>query len=360
MDAKADDDSAGGISSGSLHADRRDLITAASWRIAMKAELLKILREAGEYISGQQLCEHFGVSRTAVWKVIHQLKEEGYEIEAVKNRGYHIRETPDVMTPEELKSRLQTRWMGQKCVHLDCIDSTNTYAKRLAEEGAPEGTLVVAEEQTGGKGRRGRIWTTSKGANIMMTLLLRPKVRPEHVSRLTLLMAMAVSRGICKITGLQAGIKWPNDVVVQGKKVCGILTELSMEVDYINYVVIGTGINVNQESFPEELQSTACSLRQELGQKIVRAELTAAVLEELELLYDIFLKTEDLSLLYQSYNELCVNRGHEIRVLEPENEYTGTTDGINEKGELVVQKTDGSVVCVYAGEVSVRGLYGYL
>lgn len=326
----------------------------------MKTELLKILRESGDYVSGQQLCEHFGVSRTAVWKVIRQLKEEGYEIEAVKNRGYHIREVPDVMTAEEVKSRLHTKWMAQNCLYLDTVDSTNNYAKRIAEEGAADGTLVLADEQTGGKGRRGRSWETPKGTNIAMTLLLRPKIRPEHASRLTLLTAMAVAQGIRKVTGLDAGIKWPNDVVVHGKKVCGILTEMSTEVDYINYVVIGTGINVNQKNFPEELRHIAGSLSVELGQKISRAELTANIMEALERIYETFLETEDLSKLYEEYNRICVNRGHLIRVLEPGNEYNGTTDGINENGELVVRKENGETVCVYAGEVSVRGLYGYV
>lgn len=327
----------------------------------MKVELLKILRETGAYVSGQQLCGQFGVSRTAVWKVIEQLREEGYVIEAVKNKGYRLAEAPDVMTMEEIKSRLQTSWMGQEGVHLETVDSTNTYAKRLAEEGAASGTLVTTEEQTGGKGRRGRSWTTARGDNIMMTLILRPKIRPEHASRLTLLMAMAVAQGIRKATGLPAGIKWPNDVVVHGRKVCGILTELSMEMEDINYVVIGAGINVNQADFPEEIRSTAGALCQELGRRIPRAALAAAVLKELEGLYERFLPTEDLSGLYQDYNALCVNRGHEIRVLDPGKEYTGTTEGINERGELVVRRTDdGSITCVYAGEVSVRGLYGYV
>lgn len=326
----------------------------------MKAELLKILRQADGYISGQQLCEHFGVSRTAVWKVIQQLKEEGYEIEAVKNKGYRIGSMPDVITAEEVGSQLHTEWMGQNCIFLESVGSTNNYAKKLAEEGAPAGTLVIAEEQTSGKGRRGRSWETPKGSNIAMTLLLRPKIRPEHASRLTLLMAMAVARAVRKATGLPAGIKWPNDVVVNGRKVCGILTEMNSEVDYINYVVIGTGINVNQEEFPEEIAGTAGSLRRELGRKVSRSQLIAASMEELEQIYETFIRTEDLSGLYEEYNEICVNCGRQIRVLEPGNEYTGTTGGINEKGELVVRKDSGEEVCVYAGEVSVRGLYGYV
>lgn len=325
-----------------------------------KTELLKILREAKEYVSGQQLCEHFGVSRTAVWKMINQLKEEGYEIEAVKNRGYRIREIPDVMTAEEIVSRLKTTWMGQPCLYLEQVDSTNNYAKKIAEEGASSGTLVVAREQTAGRGRRGRSWTASEDVNVMMTLLLRPKIRPEHASRLTLLMAMAVVNGIREVTGLDARIKWPNDVVVDGKKVCGILTEMNTEIDYINYVVIGAGINVNQQTFPEELQETATSLSKALGRKVFRSELTAAVLEALEGFYEVFLRTQDLTELYKAYNAVCVNCGQQVRVLEPGNAYTGTAEGINPKGELLVRRDDGKLVEIYAGEVSVRGLYGYV
>ena len=300
----------------------------------MKTRLLRILREAEEYVSGQQLCELFGVSRTAVWKIIGQLKEEGYGIEAVKNRGYKIVDTPDVMTSQEILSRLHAEWMGQKCIHLASVDSTNNYAKRIAEEGALAGTLVVADEQKAGKGRRGRSWETPDNVNIMMTLLLRPKIHPGPAPRLTLLMAMAAAKSIRTETGLEAFIKWPNDVVVGGKKVCGILTEMSAEVDYINYVVVGIGVNVNQESFSEELGRTAGSLYLALG--------------------------KDLSELYEEYNAMCINCGRQVQVQEPDNAYIGTADGINEQGELIIHKEGGGVVCIYAGEVSVRGLYGYV
>lgn len=325
-----------------------------------KTELLKILREAKDYISGQQLCEHFGVSRTAVWKMIHQLQEEGYKIEAVKNRGYRMRKIPDVITAQELVSRLKTKWMGRPCLYLEQVDSTNNYAKKIAEEGALEGTLVVAREQTAGRGRRGRSWTTLEDVNIMMTLLLRPKIRPDSASRLTLLMAMAVACGIRKVTGLEALIKWPNDVVVDAKKVCGILTEMNTEIDYINYVVIGAGINVNQKEFPTEIQDTASSLCIALGENISRAELMAAVMEALECFYEIFLKTQDLTELYQEYNTLCINCGRQVRVLEPGHEYIGTAVGINKNGELIVRRENGEQTLVYAGEVSVRGVYGYV
>lgn len=328
----------------------------------MKAELLKILREAEDYVSGQQLCDHFGVSRTAVWKVIRQLQEEGYQIEAVKNRGYLLKKdaVPDVMTVPEIISRLHSRWMGRNCIFLETVDSTNNYLKRAAEDGAVNGTLAVAEEQTGGKAVVAVPGRHLREPISPMTILLRPEIRPEHASRLTLLMAMAVVRGIQKETGLQAGIKWPNDVVVDGHKVCGILTEMNTEVDYINYVVIGTGINVNQTEFPEEIREIAGSLKLSAGHPVARAGLIASIMEELEDLYEVFLKTEDLSALKDEYNRNCVTCGHEIRVLEPGHEYTGMTDGINDLGELVVKKADGETVCVYAGEVSVRGLYGYV
>ncbi len=325
----------------------------------MKAELLKVLRQTDNYVSGQQLCSRFGVSRTAVWKAIRQLQEAGYEIDAVNNRGYRLKSAPDLLTTEEVVSRLHTSFMGQNCICLESVDSTNNYVKKLAEDGAEEGTLVLAEEQTGGKGRRGRVWETPKGKNIAMSLLLRPKIHPAHASQLTLLMAMAVGEAIRSCTGMEAGIKWPNDIVVNGRKVCGILTEMNTEVDYINYVVIGTGINVNQWEFPEELREIAGSLCQNLGQETSRAAIAAASMDELERLYRIFLQTEDLSALKNEYNQACVNRGHGIRVVERGEAYTGTTEGINDHGELVVRKDSGEEVLVYAGEVSVRGLYGY-
>lgn len=326
----------------------------------MKARLLRILRETDGYVSGQQLCEYFGVSRTAVWKVIRQLKEDGYQIEAVQNKGYRLLEVPDVFTGEEVASRLHTRRLGRKCICLQSVDSTNTYARRLAEDGAEDGTLVLAEEQTGGKGRRGRAWSSPRGEQIAMTLLLRPRIRPEHASQMTLLMAMAVAKGVRRLCGLEAWIKWPNDVVVGGRKICGILTEMNTEVDYIHYVVIGTGVNVNQASFPEELEQTATSLSLEARHRFSRAEAAACILDEMEPLYETFLKTEDLRELYEEYNSLCVNCGRQVQVLHPDGAYAGIAEGIDDKGELLVRRDNGTAERVYAGEVSVRGLYGYV
>ena len=209
----------------------------------MKAEILRLLRETDGYVSGQELCNQFGVSRTAVWKAINQLKEAGYEIEAVQNKGYHLVSVPDRMDEVELASIRKTEWAGAETYYFDKIDSTNTKAKELAEEGHPSGTFVVADQQTAGKGRRGRSWDSLPGTGIYMTLMLKPDINPNHASMLTLVTAMAVANAMHRVTGAEALIKWPNDIVINGKKICGILTEMSAQFDYINHIVIGIGIN---------------------------------------------------------------------------------------------------------------------
>lgn len=326
----------------------------------MKTEILKVLRESGGYVSGQQLCDSFGVSRTAVWKVIEQLKKEGYEIEAVRSRGYRLVESPDVMGQAELESLIRTRWAGRPVVYASETDSTNIKAKALGEKGASHGTLFVADRQTAGKGRRGRSWESPSGTSIYMTVLLRPGFLPSRAPMLTLVMALSVAEGITGETGLLAQIKWPNDIVVNRKKVCGILTEMSAEVDYINYVVTGAGINVNTECFPEEIAGTATSLYIEGGARVRRAKLAARIMERYEENYDTFLAAEDLSGLKSAYNRLLVNRGKEVRILEPGNEYEAVASGINDTGELIVTAQDGSRRAIFAGEVSVRGVYGYV
>ena len=281
----------------------------------MKTELLAALRNSDGYVSGQELCETLGVSRTAVWKVMQKLKAEGYEIEAVSNKGYRLISSPDVLSAEELESIRKTSWAGQKIVYYDVTDSTNVQAKRIAEEGGMHGTLIVADRQESGKGRRGRGWDSPKNTGIFMTMLLRPTVKPDEASMLTLVAAMAVAKGIRLYTGLPAGVKWPNDIVINGKKVCGILTEMNTEIEYINYVVIGIGINVLNQSFPDEIK--------------------------------------------EEYNSLLVNLDRQVRVLDPREPYEGTARGITDGGELMVEAEDG-IRLVSSGEVSVRGIYGYV
>ena len=302
----------------------------------MKSEILRLLKESDTYISGQQLCEQFQVSRTAIWKVIDQLKKEGYEIEAVRNKGYRLIDSPDVMSKAEIESLVDTKWAGKNVVYYDEIDSTNNRAKEAGDNGAAHGTLFVADMQVAGKGRRGRVWKSPSGSSIYMTILLYPDIPPVKAPQLTLLMAIAVAEGIREVTGLDTKNKWPNDVV------------------------IGAGINVNQDTFPDDIKATASSLKLELGKSVKRSELIAAVMKSFEKCYEIFIETEDLSGLQELYNSMLVNRDQEVKVLEPGNEYKAHAIGINQTGELIVRTPDGKEKEIYAGEVSVRGVYGYV
>ncbi len=331
-----------------------------------KSDILTLLRSSGDYVSGQQMCDQFGVSRTAVWKAMNQLKEEGYQIEAVPRKGYRLLESPaDILSQSEIASRLHTKWAGRKLYYAAVTGSTNTDAKRYAEEGEPHGTTVVADMQTAGKGRRGRKWQSPSGVNAYFTILLKPSFVPDKASMLTLVMALSVAEAIEELTGLRADIKWPNDIVIHKKKVVGMLTEMSTtpEMDEIQYVAIGVGVNANArsaEEFPEEMRQTATSLRIESGRQINRAALLERILTRFERYYEQFEQTLDLSGLIDAYQKHLVNVDAQVRVLDPAGEYTGISRGVSRTGELIVEKEDGSIVNVYAGEVSVRGLYGYV
>lgn len=326
----------------------------------MKEEILRLLRSADGYISGQELCNRFGVSRTAVWKAINQLKEAGYEIEAQQNKGYRLMAAPDLMTEAEIKSLMHTDWVAKEVLYFDTIDSTNTKAQELAEKGYPSGTLVVADKQESGKGRRGRSWVSPSGTGIFMTLMIKPDINPNNASMLTLVAALAVAKAITSVTGEEALIKWPNDIVINSKKVCGILTEMNAQFDYINHIVVGIGINVHNESFPEEISQMASSLMIEAGGKrFHRAQIIAETMSYFEQYYDTFLKTQDLSALVREYDELLVNRNKSVRVLDPKEPFDGKAMGITPKGELIVDTWE-SRKLVSSGEVSVRGIYGYV
>lgn len=263
--------------------------------------------------------------------------------------------------------------IGHIIVRKNCVDSTNEEAKRGADSGAEHGTVYVADEQTAGKGRRGRSWLSESRENLYFTLLLRPKLAPEKVTMLTLVMAYAVAVAVEKVTGLQTSIKWPNDIVVNDKKVCGILSEMKLDKQRCAYCVIGVGMNIGQTQFPEELQDKATSLQAELlnakSVYTVSEELSAApdkqtILQEIlvafEKAYEAFLEAETLLPLLETYNAHLVNKNRRVKVLEPSGAYEGTALGVTATGELLVEKEDGTVQRVYAGEVSVRGLYGYV
>lgn len=335
----------------------------------MKTEVLAMLRGSDGYVSGQQICEKFGVSRTAVWKIINSLKDEGYVIEAAQNKGYRITGYPDILTKEEIASVIKlegVKTFASDISFNETVDSTNNVAKKMAEDGAAHGTLVVAEQQTGGKGRRGRHWVSPSGTGIWMTYILRPDITPDRASMLTLVAAMATAEGIQKHisrVGSDAvcAIKWPNDIVLNSKKIVGILTEMSAEPDCVNYVVTGIGINVNMTEFEEDIKENATSILKETGCRMRRSEIIGTITKKFEEYYETFIKTADLSALADSYNSILINKGRQVRIsASGGEEETGTAVGIDDRGGLLITRDDGTVRSVIAGEVSVRGLYGYV
>lgn len=255
-----------------------------------------------------------------------------------------------------------TYWIGKEIIHKEITGSTNLDIKELAMNGAEEGTVVQADMQTAGRGRRGRSWVSEKGASLLFSLLLRPDIAPDKASQITLLMALAVTKVLRESYGIAAMIKWPNDIVINGKKVCGILTEMYPDMDGKYYIIVGCGINVGQKVVPVELQEIATSLfLEDDGNFVMETDkLLQDVLTEFEQYYKRFLASESLAEFANQYNAWLISREKEVRVLDPKGEFTGISKGINDKGELLVELPDGEMTLVYAGEVSVRGLYGYV
>lgn len=253
-----------------------------------------------------------------------------------------------------------TNWIGKEIIHKEITGSTNLDIKELAMNGAEEGTVVCADMQTAGRGRRGRNWVSEKGDGLLFSLLLRPDIAPDKASQITLLMALAVTKVLRESYGFAAMIKWPNDIVVNNKKVCGILTEMYPDADGKYFVIVGCGINVGQKEIPNDLRGVATSLFLESNVVLSTEELLQGVLAEFEQHYDRFLQNETLETFADEYNTWLISLDKEVRVLDPKGEFAGISKGINDKGELLVQLADGSITEVYAGEVSVRGLYGYV
>lgn len=333
----------------------------------MTKQILKIFREADTgFVSGQYLCRQLGISRQAVWKKIVQLREYGYEIESVPGKGYRLLMAPDGLYGPELESRLHADSFCKKIVCYDSLDSTNIRAKQMAEDGEPEGTLVLAEMQTAGRGRRGRAWDSEPGVGIWMSLILRPQIVPEHVSGMTLITALAVNRTIREICGVDSMIKWPNDIVLHGKKVCGILTEMSAELNAVHYAVTGIGINANTKSFPPELADAATSLYLETGREMKRADIVVDFANLFGHYYGRYMADGSMSAFVEEYNGMLANRDRQVEIYygmmedaAPEQIRTGIAKGINDTGALLVE-VDGTMETVTSGEVSVRGIYGYV
>ena len=266
--------------------------------------------------------------------------------------------TGSIYNETTIADQIHTKWAGKTVHFARETDSTNLWIKRLAKEGASEGTLALAEFQSAGRGRLGRSWEVPEGTSVMMSILLRPKFEPQYAPTLTLVMGMAVAKAV-KSLGFDVSIKWPNDVVVSHKKICGILTEMGVRDGKIDYAVIGVGINVNIKEFPEEMADKATSLYLESGREFDRSQIPGLVMEAFEKYYEKFAATCDLSGLKEEYESILANYNQPVRVLAKE-PYEGVARGITDGGELLVEKTDGTIVAVSAGEVSVRGLYSYV
>ena len=255
----------------------------------MDEEILRVFKtRSDEYISGEDLSSMLKVSRAAIWKHIEKLRKEGYRIDAVPNLGYKLVSLPDRMLSHELQWGLDTKIIGRRIFYYEKAESTNTLAYKFAQEGLEEGTVVVAEMQTKGKGRLGREWISPKGAGVYLSCILRPRILPLEVPKITLVSAVATVKAIREFSGLNASIRWPNDILVDHKKVCGILTEMKAEQDRVDFIIVGIGINVNTST--KELPAEASSLKEELGRSLSRVELGKIILNQLERYYMLFKK----------------------------------------------------------------------
>ncbi len=329
----------------------------------MKSKILEELKtNSGQSVSGEEISRRLGISRTAVWKHISRLRSEGYSIESQTNSGYRLVGSPDLLSPGELEPLLHTNFIGRNIIYFDCIASTNTYAKKAAEEPFVEGTVVIADEQTAGRGRLGRQWISTKGKGIWMSIMLKPDILPADAPKLTIAAAYAVSKALWSCCQLEARIKWPNDIVTGGKKLCGILTEMSAEADEIKSVIVGIGINANleHEDFGPEVSSIATSISLEKGSAVSRKALVASVINEFEEVYEVFAREGSIKPLLDEYKSKSAVLGKEIRVISKKEEIIGLAVDISEEGYLVVKLGDGTIREIMSGEVSVRGLCGYI
>lgn len=304
------------------------------------------------FVSGAEMSRALGVSRTAVWKYIEQLRALGYQIDAVTARGYRLRTSPDLLLPTELQVGLQTQIIGREIIYFTETDSTNDRAHALAKDGAAEGTVVIAEAQQAGKGRLGRRWTSPAGVNLYASIILRPPIAPRHAPQLTFLSAAAVARAVTEITGLTPTVKWPNDVLLDGSKVAGLLNELDAETERIHYLILGVGVNVNMqaEQFPEDLRYPASSLALACGGEVSRMLFTRTLLEQLDRLYSQY-RREGFEPIMQAWQEYFVLTGVQVEVDCQGRLLRGRVVGLDEDGALLLKLADGRQERVLAGDV---------
>ncbi|KOF57780.1 MULTISPECIES: biotin--[acetyl-CoA-carboxylase] ligase [Clostridium] len=325
----------------------------------MKEKIIGMLKcSNNNFISGQSISEKLGITRAAVWKYINKLKEDGYVIESGSKKGYRLISCPDILTTVEIDDTLKTKYIGRNIIHFDSIECTNDLAKELAEKGAEEGTVVIAEEQTSGRGRFRREWVAAKYKSIMMSIILKPNTSSTCIYQITQIAAAAIGKAIEELN-IDVGIKWPNDIIVNWRKVCGILTEASGEIDKINYVVVGIGINVNQENsdFPEAVLNKATSLRIEKNEYISRKLLLCSFFEKFETLYDEFRYNENASSSIKYCREKSILVGKKIEVERKKQIIIAEVLEIASDGSLIVKYENGIKDRLISGEVSLHRMY---
>ena len=314
----------------------------------MPDSLIQFLKQSSGYVSGEELSRKIGVSRAGIWKYIEELRKLGYRIEALPNLGYKLKSIPDKLLPQEIQSGLKTNILGKEIIYFDTIDSTMNVAFQKGMEGAKEGTVVIAEGQSKGRGRMGRSWVSPKGKGIYMSVILRPKLSPTDVAKLTLLSAVCASEAIQEMCGLDAKIKWPNDILIGGKKIAGILTELSAEMDRVRFVVIGMGININASQ--TQLPDHATSLKAETGHSLSRVEFLQLVLLKLEQWYSIQQK-QGFAVVFKRWKELSSTLGRKVRMEDPSGIIEGRAVDLDEFGGLVIENSSGVKVKRMSGDV---------
>ena len=320
----------------------------------MRQDILDFLiQHKDEFVSGQQISEQLGISRTAVWKHIRVLKQRGYVIESYTRKGYCLREAPELLSEQAIEEGLSTKVVGRHIVYRERVDSTNNVAKKLADEGAPEGTIVVAEEQTGGRGRINRLFLSPFAKGVWFSLILRPNIPPMEVSKMTLLAAVAVARAIRHHGLTDCGIKWPNDILVKGRKMVGILTELNGSAEKVNYIIMGIGVNtgITAEDLSKDLQPIVTSFARE-GVRVSRLALLETLLKEIEGLYQTVCR-EGFAPILAEWRALSCMLGQDVTVTSIDKTFSGKAVDIDENGNLLVATPEG-VEVVMAGDIHVR------
>ncbi|MDC3424771.1 biotin--[acetyl-CoA-carboxylase] ligase [Aquibacillus sp. 3ASR75-11] len=316
-------------------------------------DLIELLeKNKDDYVSGQELSRQLNISRTAVWKHMKELEKDGYMIEAVSRKGYRITQFPSKLSPNTIQWGLHTNWIGKKIIHREQVDSTQIIANQLAREGAEHGTIVIADEQTAGKGRMSRPWHSAKGKGIWMSIVLRPNMMPQHAPQLTLLTATVLAECIDHYMGVRPSIKWPNDIFIHGKKTAGILTEMQAEQDRIQYVVLGIGINVNQDEhdIPPELRSIATSVKQETNQEWDLRESIQHILSGFEVSYEHYM-ANGFAHIKQTWEKYGYRIGETVTVETLQRTWQTVIVGIAEDGALLIKEEDGNVDKLYSAEI---------